>query len=410
MKFMSSLDLKDRRLLLWSIAVAIGLAVLIGVVMPNENNNDNPMPSTYLSGQHGARAAYESLLRSGYNIERWERPLSELAATAGPNTVVIFARPFTRETEDINAVQQIVERGGRVLATGLWGGYLLPEGDVGTPKEFNFAACQLEAEGLDTLAGSGAVWMVPEATWQVGNPAHRTQYSCAAQPAVVEYNYARGHVVWLAGSTPLENGSLARAQNFDLLLNSIGPRDGHHFYWDESLHGDIKSEWGYVSGPTVTLLWIGMILLSVLIVFSFSRRSGPVRELSPPVRSTPIEFLEALGSLYRSAGASTTALTIAWERFRRYALRLCGLRQASVNAEELAAAIRRRFPNADPTLEADLAACESARLNEKIEPRSALKMIQLLHHHRQMLAQMAKTGGTPYPSATNGNTRNERPS
>ena len=187
MKFMSSLDAKDRRLLLWSIAVAIGLAVVIGFVMPNENNNDNPMPSTYLSGQHGARAAYESLLRSGYNIERWERPLGELAATAGPDTVVIFARPFTRETEDINAVQKIVERGGRVLATGFWGGYLLPGAESEHRKEFDFAACKLEPEGLDPLASSGEVWMVPEATWQVGNPAHRIQYSCAGQPAVVDY-------------------------------------------------------------------------------------------------------------------------------------------------------------------------------------------------------------------------------
>ena len=174
MKFMSSLDASDRRLMLWSIAIAISLAVIIGLIMPNGNNSDNPMPSTYLSGQHGARAAYESLLRSGYNIERWERPLGELAAVAGPNTVVIFARPFTRETADINAVQQIVERGGRVLATGLWGGYLLPDRDVGTPKELNFAACHLEPEGLDPLADSGEVWMVPEATWQLGNPAHRT--------------------------------------------------------------------------------------------------------------------------------------------------------------------------------------------------------------------------------------------
>jgi Domain of unknown function (DUF4350) len=410
MKFMSSLDAKDRRLLLWSIAVAIGLAVIIGFVMPNENNSDNPMPSTYLSGQHGARAAYESLLRSGYSIERWERPLGELAATAGPGTVVIFARPFTRETEDINAVQKIVERGGRVLATGLWGGYLLPGADVGTPKEFDFAACQLEPEGLDPLASSGEVWMVPEATWQVGNPAHRTQYTCAGQPAVVDYNYANGHVVWWASSTPLENGSLARAANFDLLLNSIGPRDGHRFYWDESLHGDIRSDWSYVSGPTVTLLWTGLILVSILIVFSFSRRSGPLRELSPPARSTPIEFLEALGSLYRSAGASNTAVTIAWERFRRYALRLCGLRQAPVTAEELAAAIRRRFPNADLSLEADLAACENAKLNEKIEPRAALKMIQLLHHHRQVLAQMSKTGSNTYQSLPSRTTSSERPS
>jgi hypothetical protein len=410
MKFMSSLDSKDRRLLLWSVSIAIGLAVLIGFVLPKENNNENPMPSTYLSGQHGARAAYESLLRAGYSIERWERPLGELAANAGPGTVVIFAQPFTRETEDFKAVEKIVARGGRVLATGFWGGYLVPDGDAGTPKEFTFSSCQLEPEGLDALANSGEVWMVPEATWQVDNPKQRIQYSCAGQPAVVEYDYRGGHVVWWASSTPLENGSLARAANFDLLLNSIGPREGHHFYWDESLHGDVRSEWSYVSGPTVALLWTGLILISILVVFSFSRRSGPVRELPPPARATPIEFLEALGSLYRSAGASSTAVTIAWERFRRYALRLCGLRQATIGAEELAAAIRRRFPNADPGLEADLAACEDAKLNEKIEPRAALKVIQMLHHHRTQLAQAAKLGRTSIPAANFESTESERPS
>ncbi len=410
MKFMSSLDPKDRRLLLLSIFIAIGLAVIIGLVLPNENNNDNPMPSTYLTGQHGARAAYESLVRSGYTVERWERPLGELAANAGPGTVVIFAQPFTRETADFKAVDKIVARGGRVLATGFWGGYLVPEGDPGTPAEFTFAACQLEPQGLDPLANTGEVWMVPEATWQIGNPAQRIQYDCAGQPAVVEYNYGSGHVVWWASSTPLENGSLARAGNFDLLLNSLGPREGHHFYWDESLHGDVRSEWSYVTGPTVALLWTGMILISILIVFSFSRRSGPVREMPPPARATPIEFLEALGSLYRSAGASSTAVTIAWERFRRYALRLCGLRQVPVGAEELAAAIRRRFPNADPSLEADLVACESAKLNEKIEPRAALKIIQLLHHHRQMLAAASRLGTISNPAPTIESTRNERPS
>jgi hypothetical protein len=410
MKFLSSLDPKDRRLLVWSVSIAIGLAVLIGFAIPNDNNDDNPLPSTYLSGRHGARAAFESLLQSGYNIERWERPLGELAATAGPNTVVIFAQPFTREADDFKAVEKILAHGGRVLATGFWGGYLLPGGEAGTPKEFTFSACQLEPEGLDSLANTGEVWMVPEATWEVGNPTQRIEYSCAGQPAVVEYAYGLGHVVWWASSTPLENGSLARAANLDLLLNSIGPRDGHRFYWDESLHGEVRSDWSYVSGPTVALLWTGLILVSILIVFSFSRRSGPVRELPPPPRATPIEFLEALGSLYRSAGASSTAITIAWERFKRYALRLCGLRQSPMSAAELAGAIRRRFPQADPSLEADLAACEDARLNEKIEPRAALKVIQTLHRHRQMLAEAAKPGNRSSQTVIIESTSNERPS
>ncbi|WP_109486149.1 DUF4350 domain-containing protein [Occallatibacter savannae] len=392
MRFMSSLDAKDRKLLLWSVGIAVGLAVVIALVMPDENNDQNPMPSTYLAGKHGARAAYETLVRSGYGIERWERPLSELAASAGPNTVVILAQPFSRETDDYKAVDQIVARGGRVLATGLYGGYLLPEGQVSEPKNFTFAACQLDADGLDALAGTGEVWMVPEASWNVGNPAQRTQYDCAGQPAVVEYDYGKGHVVWWANSTPLENAALARGADFDLLLNSIGPREGHQIYWDESLHGEMRSTWSFVGGPTVRLLWVGLILTSILIVFSFSRRSGPVRELPGAPRATPIEFLDALGSLYRSAGASSTAVSIAWERFRRSALRMCGLRQSKISADELAAAIRRRFPNADAALEDDLRSCEEAARNEKIEPREALKAIQTLHHHRQLLMAAARSG------------------
>jgi hypothetical protein len=393
MKFLSSLDPKDRRLLLWSLGIAITLALFIGFVLPNGNGNDNPLPSTYLAGQHGARAAYDSLLRSGYPVERWERPLGELAAIADSRTVVIFAQPFTREREDVKAVSQIIERGGRVLSTGFWGGFLLPDAEAGTPKEFTFAACKLEPEGLDPLAATGEVWMVPEATWQVGNPKQRTQYSCAGQPAVVEYDYGKGHVVWWASATPLENGTLSRAQDFDLLLNSLGPRDGHHFYWDESLHGEMRSNWSYVTGPTVPLLWIGLALVATLMIFSFSRRSGPLRDLPPPPRVTPIEYIDALGSLYRNAGAASTAITIAWERFRGHSLRLCGLRQAPISAEELSATIRRRFPAADSSLEADLRSCEDAALDDKIEPRAALKIIRALHRHRQMLSVAAKPGG-----------------
>jgi len=387
--FLSSLDSADRKLLLWSVGIALALAVVIGLLMPSSNNNDNPLPSSYLSGQHGARAAYETLLRANYSIERWERPLPELAADAGPQTVLIMAQPYTGEISDIKAVRQILERGGRVLATGQVGGFILPGDESGPPEEFTFAACKLEPEGLTWLAGTGEVWMVPSATWEVGRPDQQVSYSCAGQPAVVEYEWGKGHVVWWAASTPLENGALARANNLDLLLNSLGPRDGHHFYWDESLHGEIRSTMSYASGPALTLLWTGMLGLGVLLIFSFSRRNGPVRELPLPARATPIEFLEALGSLYRNAGAASTAVAIALERFRRQSLRLCGLRGASIRAADLAATLRRRFSHFDGALEADLAACEEAAWGETVTPREALKLVVRLHHHMENLKEAA---------------------
>ncbi len=410
MTFLSSLDAKDRRLLLWCVSIALLLAVAIGFLLPGSSSNSNPLPSSYLAGQHGARAAYETLLRSNYSIERWERPLAELAATAGPDTVVIFAEPFTREPADLKAVRQILERGGRVLSTGFGGGFILPGEASETPDTFTFAACKLDPEGLDSLASSGEVWMVPRTGWQVGNPAFHVDYACTAQPAVVEYDWGKGHVVWWASSTPLENGALARAHDLDLLLNSLGPREGHHFYWDESLHGDIRSTWSYASGPSWTMLWIGLLVLGLLVVLSFSRRSGPVRELPAAVRATPIEFLDALGSLYRNAGAASTAVAIALERFRRHALRLCGLRGKQMAAADLAAILRRRFPQIDPSLEADLAACEEAAWSEAIAPKEALKLIQKLHAHQEKITAAAKPGASFANPSENHPSKQERAS
>ena len=410
MNFLSSLDAKDRRLLLWCLGAGLVLSVAIAMLLPDANSNSNPLPSSYLAGQHGARAAYETLVRSNYPIERWERPLAELAAASGPDTVVIFAEPLTREPRDLKAVREILERGGRVLATGFWGGFILPGEASETPDTFTFAACRLEPEGLNPLAATGEVWMIPQAGWQVGNPAFHVDYTCAGQPAVVEYNWGKGHAVWWASSTPLENGSIARAHDLELLLESLGPRAGHHFYWDESLHGEIRSTWSYASGPAWNLLWIGLTVLGLLVVLSFSRRTGPVRELPAPVRATPIEFLDALGSLYKTAGAASTAVTIALENFRRRSLHLCGLPSRQMDAVDLAAALRRRFPQADKSLEADLAACEEAGWAQAITPGAALKLIQRLHSHQDELDAVAKRGNIAPQSSKSDSNQRERAS
>ena len=63
-----------------------------------------------------------------------------------------------------------------------------------------------------------------------------------------------------------------------------------------------------------------------------------------------------------------------------------------MDAAELAACIRRRFPQADAELEADLAACEEAAWGETVGPREALKLIQTLHGHHERLLAAAKTG------------------
>ncbi len=387
----ASLDAKDRKLLIGCLAVVVVLAVVTALFARNQNSDDNPLPSSYLTGRHGARAAYEMLQASGYQVQRWEQPLSDLAARADTQTVVIFAEPILSSTEDEKAVREIVERGGRVLLTGWSGGRLAPEGNAQAPSQFQ-SACNLTPQGLDPLAGSGEVWMVPEGGWGFDRPRDRVQYNCAGEPAVVEYGVGKGHVVWWASSTPLENGSIQRGGDLNLFLNALGTGEGHNFYWDESLHGEIHSAWFYASGPAMLLLWAGLLGIGGLIVFSFSRRRGPVRDLPAPVRATPVEFLEALGSLYAEAGASATAVELAYERFRRRMSDLCGLKGTQLSAEELASALRRRFPKAADELEKDLADCAEAVTNDKLAPKKALALVQALSRHGEALLAAARAG------------------
>jgi hypothetical protein len=394
MKLYASLDAKDRNLLLICMGAAVVLAVITAVFARNQNDDDNPLPGSYLTGRHGARAAYDLLAESGYTVERWEQPLGELAVKADHGTVVIIVDPDLRaaSTNDFNAVDQILERGGRILVTGMAGGVLVPGSAAQSTMQLNGAACKLTPQGLGGMAGSGEVWMQPDATWKMSKPAYHVDYNCAGEPAVVEYDEHAGHVVWWAGSTPIENGSIARANNLNLFLNAIGSPEGHHFYWDESLHGETKSQWYYARGPALTMLIYGAIGLVLLTVLSFSRRRGPVRDAPQPARSTPVEFIEALGSLYGKAGASATAVQLAYDRFRRAMGALCGVKGMQMDARALADALRRRFPAAGAELETDLAECESACSDDFLMPKKALALVQKLSRWSEFFAEQAAAG------------------
>jgi hypothetical protein len=385
MKFLGSLDPKDRRMLLIVLGMVAVLLVVIALLTPNQDVNNNTTPDSYLAGQHGAKAAYTLLAQSGYSIERWEQPLSDLAAHAGPDTVLILAEPFAYEKEDSGAIASILSKGGRVLATGFRGGLLLPRSGVTISKQVSFAACEAQPDGLQALAGSGPIWIVPRVTWAERDSEVRTDYTCADQPVVVDYPVGKGQAVWWAAATPLENGSIARSENLELLLNSVGPAHSHHVYWDESLHGQGHSQWDYTSGPVWPLLSFGALGFALVLVFSFSRRSGPVRDLPQAPRTTPIEFLDALGSLYRSTGAAATAMQIAWERFRAQAALLTGQRNAQLDARQIGDGIERRFGAVAKEMEPDLIEAEEACWDDSLKPNHALTLVQALRRHEETL-------------------------
>src|ERR1700730_7301338 len=59
-----------------------------------------------------------------------------------------------------------------------------------------------------------------------------------------------------------------------------------------------------------------MFLVVAVVVFTFSRRSGPIQMALEESRLSPLEFVETMGNLYETARAAPAAVEIVYQRLR----------------------------------------------------------------------------------------------
>ena len=392
----ASLNPRDRRLLLACLVIVALAAGVVAVLAPQEDD-DNPVPSSFSSGTHGAEAAYLTLERSGYRVERWERPLTELALQSDARTVVILAGPIPSRktlTAARSSVAAILQHGGRVIATGPSGGDLLPQGQVAKLPQIPGAAepdCTAEPVGFGDLADSGAVHFREVDFSSETLPGQRVEYTCGRHAVVVSYAVGPGRAIWWADSLPLENAFIAKDGDLALLLNSLGGA-GNRIVWDESLHNDEPGIWSYANGTPVRLLWLQLALAALLLVVSFSRRSGPLLPDPVVARDAPLEFVYSLGALYDRAGATNTAVQIAYARF----CLMLGLKRKRSSADETKermAVASSRLGRNEPELWPAIEICEEATYaHVQMPSRQALKLVQSLNKFEREVGQ-GKQGG-----------------
>jgi hypothetical protein len=376
MKWWTVLPERDKRLLGISIGLLLAMVLLLAVFAPAAQQDD-PVPSSYGVGNHGAKATYLTLGRLGYRLERWEGPLDELAAHTDERTTLILAEPYVMDPgAEKRQVQHVLEHGGRVLAIGLGSALLLPEGGASMYRNRFTEACKATPVGFDSVAAGGDVRMQATSYWSNMRPAVRTQYDCDQKPVVVTYAVGKGEVVWWADALPLENIGITQGDNLELLLHSVGPVAGTRVYWDESLHGEVPSLWSYAKGTPYQLVAAQLLFVAALLLLSYGRRSGPLRPDPLITRASESEFVRSLGGLFHKAHASHAAVDIAYQHLRRRLQVVLGI-SSSVTAEEAALALQRRVPAAGNLLEAMQAAEESAR-GENLPEGKALALVQQL--------------------------------
>jgi len=385
----AGLERGDRTFL---IAAAVALAALTAAALVLEPGKEPPerYPSSYTTGNAGAKAAYTLLETLGYRVERWNRPPGELPARGG--VVLVLADPaLAASAEERNALRTFVVRGGSVLATGAAGAELLNEsGPAEVHASFDWQSLKAEAPSPLTL-GAPEVSMQGAIRWAHPRPGVLRCYGDAEGAAVAELALGQGSIVWWADSSPLTNYGITRASNLALLLNSVrAPRGAQptEVLWDEYFHGDRRGFWSYVGGTPAPwlLLQLGVVFAAVLL--SSARRSGPVRALPRASRMSPLEFVETQGDLYRRKGAAGAALGVVYQRFRFLLARRLGL-QPSAAAQDLFRSARERLGWRVPGLWETIRQCELASNDAALGDVRALHLIQELHDYTRRLGLQA---------------------
>jgi hypothetical protein len=367
----------DQQILLIALVAAILLSIVAAVVSTSEQA-ESQVPSSYSSGLGGAKAPYLLLEEMHYRVERWTASPTELASVQEPATLVLAEPSLAASPEEKEALQSFLERGGRVLAAGDLAATMLgsSRARAGMP---NFE-WKIYPRVLPTALTRNApkIAMAASSYWQSRNGEDMVHYSEGGEDVVVSYPAGKGEVVWWAGATPLTNNGIAEQDNLALFLNSVGAPGERRVLWDEYFH-----EGGHTVGDSIMsspLKWalLQLAVLGMLVLFTYSRRHGPIFVPAPGARLSPLEFVDALAQLYHRAHATNVSLEVAYNRFRSQAAPRLGLPR-NCTARQLASAYQERFGKQEPDLGATLARAESQIYDHTVKEPETIELVRRLH-------------------------------
>jgi hypothetical protein len=379
------LDRADRKLLIVAFALMVLLVGATAMLAPPAAS-PAPSASSFSPGTTGAKAAYLMLGESGYHVQRWTQPLTELPESSGA-AGLILADPSPRGlgNDDRDSLMRFVRRGGRLLIAGDSADAFLRNAEADLVKPWQAVERAYPSVAVSPITrGAPQITMASRVYWAGSIENEIPLYARGSDAVVVTFPVGEGRVIWWASSMPLSNAGITKPGNLNLLLNSIGaPGDGP-VLWDEYYHGERRGLIGYLAGTPAPwmLLQAGVIYLFLLL--AFGRRTGPLRMPIVESRLSPLEFVETLGALYKTAGAASGAVETVWQRFRFLVCTRLGL-PPSAPIRQIFESARERLGWHEPGLFETLQRAERGARDPSISNQEALEIVDSLEHYTGLL-------------------------
>jgi hypothetical protein len=376
----------------------IGLGIVLLLVMTlaawlssNQRDQGEGSPSSYNTQRYGAKAAYLLLKKSGYAVERWKQPPAKLPADATGVTLVIAGPESAPQAEEMSGIVRFLLRGGTVLIAGVHPDSFVPQASAkDDERRVGFAECKPVAP--TSLTRGGPISQNGDLVWDSAKDAAVVHFVAHSddddsdKPVVVSYALGQGRVIWWASALPLTNAGIRNRGNLDLLLNSIG--DSHRILWDEYYHEEHERASEHRSNRAQMWALAQAGFLGLLVILTFSRRSGPVVPLVRESRLSPLEFVETLGSVFHRAHGTQVAVEIAFSRFQQVAARRLGIR-GTASANDILVAMAQRGLKIPPDVAGLVGRSEEATGDPELSEKRALEHVQALNQATLLLDPLA---------------------
>jgi hypothetical protein len=393
---------RERRMVLYGLGALVLAIVAVSILVPS-SADDDPAPTTYNTGSAGAKAAYLLMQDLGLDAVRWSAPAYDLSDLDPAHTTLVLTEPHV-ESRSMAAVQAEIEtflsRGGHVLATGRAGAYLLPGGQTAGPNHLYKTLCLTAPDAhsaSDPLAQAGSLSIGDEVAWSApASPDIDIAQRCGEDAVVVRMRHGAGEAIWWSSPMPLTNRGLHQDASLKLVLASLAPLPGgpaRRILFDEYVHGEGVSIWDTARGLPLWPLALQAALAAMLLVLSFGRRNGPLRMPVTVPRTSPIEFAESMGRLYRSAGATRAATGGARRRLLTCLGERCGVPRAALRTDSpdaILASLHARYGGEWGAIGEHLRQATEAEY-ATLAPRSALALVRALDRDRRDLAAATRS-------------------
>ena len=389
-----AIDPSDRKLLLIAGAVMLVLAAALAIVSPPPPEQGGGIPSIYSDASGGAHAAFLLLQELHRSVRAWERPPTDLPQDSQA-AILILANPEENPSSaEKEALLQFAESGGRIIFTGPRIGDFFPNAESSdVPLARPWATYQANLPSSYTRHAA-KISLQMQSEWEGNNPAAFALYGDADSPAVMVWSVGDGAILWWAGPTPLTNAGITQEGNLNFFVDAVSDPladagEQPEVYWDEYFHGQRATLWAYFQKTPVPWGLLQFAVLGLAVLFTFSRRSGPMMMPAVATRLAPLEFVDTLGGLYQRARAEPAVVEAVYQRFRGTLTRHLRLPTKIPNAL-LDEAARGRLGLKDDSFLETLQRADAASRAQKIAAAEALELIQKLEKYEVQLGLKKK--------------------